>query len=391
MVLLFFHRSVFCKNDQLGYCTDHTCQQCKTPFEGLSREEPTPSPGTPSPGTPSPTENCPDTVLSGQFDLNDGSIDYYINIGQCWNWDKFECQPCGPQTTHSIKYEVDETSSCSREVIRNARADGCSGGADADRGRFLAACNEHDICYSMLGMPKDVCDDLFLDNMYDICDHDGDILCDAAAFIFYEAVKWSGFAQDGYDGNQMWAAEHCGTPPPPPENPSHAPIFGRWEPAGLSGPSIIQSVEYGFETTKGEEITDTHAASIETSISAGFEYMGVSGSTTITATYAQEISKTVSKSLTTYWAETKEVSCPDSVESPTGNWFLFQWKMEQEAVGNSIGFEGRSKDYVCSWSNLDPPRCPVSSCAFLLAKSLWIPCHQSNGSAVLPPICFLQK
>jgi hypothetical protein len=344
--------------------------------------------------------DCPDTVLSGDFEdmPNKGSIDYYVSVGQCWHcpWYKpweCECRPCGDQTTHYLNYRVDETSFCSRKEIRNRRADGCSGGLPADKARFLAACNEHDICYSTLRVPKSECDADFLLNMYDICDHDGDIFCKDAAETMAGFVALAGAEFTGYNGNQMWAAEHCGTPPPPPppENPSHAPIFGRWEPAGLSGPSISQSMGYGFETTKGEEITDTQAASIETSISAGFEYYGVSGSTTVTGTASQEISKTVSKSLTTYWAETKEVSCPDSVESPTGNWFLFQWKMEQEAVGNSIGFEGTSKDYVCSWSNLDPPRCPVSSCAFLLAKPLWIPCHQSNGSVVLPPICFLQK
>jgi hypothetical protein len=163
--------------------------------------------------------DCPDTVLSGQFEnkLDDGSIDYYINVGQCWHsgpwWKPWEgeCRPCGPETRHSILYEAPNFSSCSREKIRNARADGCSGGAAADRGRFLAACNEHDICYSTLGMPKIDCDELFWENMHDICDHDGDVFCEVGADAFYLFVVHdpNGRVQQGYEWNQEWAEKNC--------------------------------------------------------------------------------------------------------------------------------------------------------------------------------------
>ena len=130
-------------------------------------------------------------------------------VGQSWSWWDVECQWVGDHYSQKLPYlvAVAGIDGCSAEFILQQRADGCSGGADFDRRRFRAACNEHDKCYASTGVPKGVCDANFLGNMYYICDNHYFGSCKIDADAFFAAVVVAGGS--AYNNGQQWGRDHC--------------------------------------------------------------------------------------------------------------------------------------------------------------------------------------
>lgn len=149
--------------------------------------------------------DCPDNILHDM--RNDG---YYSWYGQCFRG--LRCQRCNEDKHNRSRIkvisEIATEGNCTREDVRAARNNGCSGGAPHDRGRFHAACVEHDTCYGIGGNSKKYCDDMFLTNMLDICTHSGPG-CRVSAQAFHKTVALAPEAQNGYDKGQKWYDLNC--------------------------------------------------------------------------------------------------------------------------------------------------------------------------------------
>jgi hypothetical protein len=146
--------------------------------------------------------DCPDL----DWTCPDGTT---ITEGQCWNWDTFACALCDPSHAR-----------CNRRVQCNppieSRADGCSADLLRDPASvklkedvFKSACNNHDICYSTPGAPRERCDKNFYFDMESACKSNYwfDGPCVAAAQIWYAGIRLKG--QSSFDGDQAWAGKHC--------------------------------------------------------------------------------------------------------------------------------------------------------------------------------------
>ena len=78
--------------------------------------------------------------------------------------------------------------------------------------------------------------------------------------------------------------------------------------------TISRSVTVGVETTNGQEVTDSYSESLSVAVSAGFEYMGASGSVEITGTIAQETSTAIYNEITYSSETTDTMTCGENVQ-----------------------------------------------------------------------------
>lgn len=141
-----------------------------------------------------------------------------ISIGACYQFWKATCEACHSDWQNQCRQR---DLRCDDGETPARRIDGCSAGDPIYKRVFEKACNEHDACYSTPGRTKASCDSNFLDNMRTLCHLEPTLeqvfaeggfgTCQAAALTYYEFVKGRHEAQDGYDGDQIWAkGMHCG-------------------------------------------------------------------------------------------------------------------------------------------------------------------------------------
>jgi hypothetical protein len=170
------------------------------------------------------------------------------------------------------------------------------------------------------------------------------------------------------------------TPTPAPEGISTAQVKGTWKTTEFSGQEITFQVTYGSETTNSKAVTTEQARSVTASITLGISYVppptgGVSASAEVTVggEWSESIAKQVESSLTKTVDTTYEVGCPDLSLSPTGQWFLWQWAMDQEDDGSGVGFRSATRHFICTGSGIQPPLCPLNYCNDVLCQTCIVP------------------
>jgi hypothetical protein len=145
-----------------------------------------------------------------------------------------------------------------------------------------------------------------------------------------------------------------------PKPLSSEPVVGYWAERG-GGPGATFSKTFGTSTTEGTSLTTEQAKALSVSVSAGFEYKAFSGSTTVTGSLSESVSNTVSKSFTTSEGTKFTVDCGKS--SPTGNWIVWQFVMEQEADSTGgVGTNSETNYYSCTESSAVVPQCLAGLC-----------------------------
>lgn len=146
--------------------------------------------------------------------------------GQCW--DVAWCSDCGPAKCPSLPgiYRVlprlADESKCPEAKSR--ATDGCSNKLSDPASKlyndvFKTACDAHDVCYSIKGVPKVLCDMNFYQNMSYICRdfYQGAanaaqrFSCLSAAGIYADAVSLTPQGAKAYSDDQDWANKCCGT------------------------------------------------------------------------------------------------------------------------------------------------------------------------------------
>ena len=159
--------------------------------------------------------DCPDKPISCDF----GAIG---RQGQCYH--VFSCKDCGPRHCPTYPRSYAELpnkvalTSCPQAISR--ATDGCSvpvsdPASNTYKQLLKAACDEHDICYSVKNSGKGTCDNDFRKNMEHICrsyytGFQNSVQlgsCLAAVGVWYVAVAEKG--QQAYNDDQVWAQSHC--------------------------------------------------------------------------------------------------------------------------------------------------------------------------------------
>lgn len=132
---------------------------------------------------------------------------------QTYNAAKVACRPKG-----DVRFMDLETiggwsaTKCTEEKVLSDRADGCSAGVARDKKIFRTACNEHDKCYAS-PTDKGACDAMFYRNMKLICARLGNPAgCSISAEAFYDGVKYSTQAGQGYSWGQQYFRNTCFIP-----------------------------------------------------------------------------------------------------------------------------------------------------------------------------------
>jgi hypothetical protein len=159
--------------------------------------------------------DCPDRVIElGKYEGRDGRFQWQ---GQCFRGVLKGCKPCGPVHKKKVPYLTKGGGSCTRKMIANHRADGCSAPsgevkdvklATPYKWKFKAACDEHDVCYATPGTEKEWCDRAFYQNMMATCKHAPEG-CGSMAYVFFQAVYKTPMGLSSYHGGQRFARENC--------------------------------------------------------------------------------------------------------------------------------------------------------------------------------------
>jgi len=148
----------------------------------------------------------------------------YFTVHSSFDWKDFNCKLIGKIVDRALK-------KCHNDVMDNCKkgwkntADGCSiplqGVKESIDTIFHSACDLHDLCYSSTNSKKDNCDDWFLHNMEQICNHQQDLFyyldaslpdtfnCLATASLMYNTVKYSPEGQSSFNKSQEWVRDHC--------------------------------------------------------------------------------------------------------------------------------------------------------------------------------------
>ena len=113
-------------------------------------------------------------------------------------------------------------------------------------------------------------------------------------------------------------------------------------------------------------MTREQSHAVTTSMATSFGFAGVGeASVGLEISVAKSISVQVSSSLTTSSETVWSSECGGGNRSPSGNWFVWQWYVEQEADDNGFGFQSKTNNYICTQSlaKQHEPRCPLGFCA----------------------------
>lgn len=160
--------------------------------------------------------------------------------GQCW--DVAWCSDCGPAKCPLLPPSYRDLPKIANDLVLcpqafQNRMDGCSNplkdpGTLMYNDVFHQACNQHDVCYSTLGLRKEKCDIDFYMNMMFTCDNyyrgaENALqrgACKSAALTYFSAVSGTPQGKKAYDDDQDWAKRcclnpACDKPPPPPIPP----------------------------------------------------------------------------------------------------------------------------------------------------------------------------
>lgn len=144
---------------------------------------------------------------------------------------------------------------------------------------------------------------------------------------------------------------------------SNAKVQGEWV-SVASGPQgyVKQTVTESTTTTDTKEMTKEQSYGFQQSISLGFKIRKVVDmSVSVSASQSSRTARMMSHSLAVGRSVQRTLSCPDK-GSPTGIYFMWQWKMSQGGDSSGPGFNSLSQNIRCTASFDQPPQCALGSC-----------------------------
>lgn len=142
-------------------------------------------------------------------------------------------------------------------------------------------------------------------------------------------------------------------------------VVAQWSLLG-SGGNIAQTVTIGYTTQETTTTTNTLETQISVAVEAGFEFEGISGSTTVTTSVANTVSTSVSNSITTSYTSSWQETC-SGTGCPSGEVSLYSFGMTMSRPWESVsGFDYTlqlaSSITQCVCSTYGPPLCPPNYC-----------------------------
>lgn len=160
---------------------------------------------------------------------------------------------------------------------------------------------------------------------------------------------------------------------------------GRWTDV-QSGPHKNEwVVTESIVTTNSASLTTVQQSTVKVNINAGMKFLGVGIEAQVDASYSKKITESVSSTITISRSETHILSCPPAQDSSTGQWFMWQWKIDQEPDSTGPGYNLASAHIVCTPNKQYPPRCPLGSCTNSLCQQCEFPFEFLSGPDIPDP------
>ena len=138
---------------------------------------------------------------------------------------------------------------------------------------------------------------------------------------------------------------------------------GQWQLVQSKNGNIDKySFSKGMSWTNSKSVTQEQKVGLSVSISGKAVFFSGSVTTTVTSSYENSWSQTVSNSETITVTQACEAQCTDPLPGPATGWKLFQWTLQGTEADSGRSLTTFTCNYKCIPNTHKDPQCPLNCC-----------------------------